>query len=216
MSCRSSGKREFLAGAVFAGVLAGCSNTEGGQVGSESGSCALVDCSEYGLGETSPAGFSANDILAYSQGDFSAVMTWTDGPQSPVTISIARTSDSATYCDYELPVGSKNELGCEDWLRILVSVEISTEDGRLAEVWVGEVSGSMADQSEVSLEFAEPDGTLDVDSFVTDPSRYDSIRWYLDIEIDSTGVQGSVYGLGQGRDDAGSFEEPILIGQFGS
>jgi len=200
-------------------VTGACGSASGGQTGSESAECAVVESVPIPVDETSPMGFSAEDTLAYSEGDFADTMRWSDGSASPLAMTLVRNSDIATYLRSEY--SGSGDMACVQVLTVAARIEASTEDGRLGEVWLGDLASSATDSASFVLELTDITGTLDLESFVAEPSRYDVVRWYVELQFAPDAVRGAIYGLGEGVEgDSGDpmsavFEESILVGEFG-
>ena len=90
----------FLSLALVAGA---CGNESGGQTGAESGECTVVESVPIPVDEMSPLGFRAEDTLAFSEGEFADTMRWSDGSASPLTMTVARASEFATYLRSKYP-----------------------------------------------------------------------------------------------------------------
>jgi len=208
----------FLSLALVAGA---CGNESGGQTGAESGECTVVESVPIPVDEMSPLGFRAEDTLAFSEGEFADTMRWSDGSASPLTMTVARASEFATYLRSEN--SGSTDMGCSGVLTVAVRIEASTEDGRLREVWLGDLTSSSypTDFGDFMLQLTDVTGTLDLESFVAEPSRYDVLRWYVDLQFATDAVRGAIYGLGEGVEgDPGDpmsavFQESILVGEFG-
>lgn len=201
-------------------LASACGSASGGQTGSESAECVVVESVPIPVDESSPLGFSAKDILAYSEGDFADTMHWSDGSASPLTMSVVRNSDVATFAHSEY--SGSGEMACIEVLTVAATIQASTEDGRLGEVWHGDLASSATGSASFVLELTDIAGTLDLGSFVAEPSRYDVVRWYVDLQFAPDAARGAIYGLAEGMEgDPGDpmsavFEESIQVGEFGS
>jgi hypothetical protein len=207
-----------LAAPISALVAVGCDSDEREQWGFAE--CATTDSIPLELDETSPAGFSARDVLAFSEGDFSGTMVWEGQTESPLAFSVARTGGSVTYSS-DLSGRSMSVPGCPGTIRIAVDIELSTEDRRLAEAWPEELSASPPSSATSTRGLTEIAGTLDPEANVADSDRYEAIPCELSSIFAPAGVSGSIIGLGARRygdaDDRDSMVtyELVLVGNFG-
>jgi len=124
-------------------------DAEGGLTGS--GYCQAGDKTPLGLNEDSPLGFSAADILAFSEGTHEETIRWNpyDGvaftPESgeqTITITVTRSGEPRFVLPKAPDDGTEELLvdiegGCMSWVEVPVDVTVETSGGALDETFEG-------------------------------------------------------------------------------
>lgn len=179
----------------------------GGQVGEESGVvCKPVERDPLALADSSPLGFSAQELLDATGGDYAGSVEWSDQTSSAATVSVTYTGGVIEFQDREWTSDGDSQdlaasLECNDVVAIEVEVVVTSDDGRLDESWTTML---LAEQGSAAS-FAVPDpsyaGTLDVASF--SPHEGEVTSW-VDAELDAAGativIEGQV-SVSTGNDD---------------
>ncbi len=189
----------------------------GGQFGEEAGAQCVIDTeTELANDETSPLGFTPQDMLDVLPANEVGTLVWTVGDNTEYTLTVTP-SGAARYTELILETtgsgGIEPAMGCEPYVAVDATVTLSTADGLLDETWTGEVrQGSFGASFTGDLDAVS--GTLDLWSFVDDPTQYDDIRGWIDISFDSAGSHGQIHGQASGEDGDVAFAENVDIGSW--
>jgi len=161
---------------------------------------------DLALDDATELGFAPSALVELADGAHTATMTWADGTHSEATLTVALQT-TARFVDLE-PVypttGTVPDIAviCEDYVAIDGTLDLTTDDGRLAE------SLSLTFQSATGLEVtarseldpAGLSGSLVFDDFVRS-TDYDERSMWVDALFDATGSHGRVEGQVTGGDD---------------
>jgi hypothetical protein len=190
----------------------------GGQVGEETIMCAAVNEQSLSLDETTPLGFTAQDVLDVVGGEHAEPLLWADDVQTTVTLGVNYAGGSLRFLERDWIDDSGIEIarsGCEDIIEIETGVALTTDDGELAESWTLRVEAETADQ----IVFYEPleqlAGTLDIERFAPD-KPYDFARAFLDMTVTAAGLDGSISGQIEGSDGEVAWAENYTIATIGT
>lgn len=208
--------RMLLPIALFLLATTGCL---GGQVGEEQVVCAPVRREPLALDQSSPLGFTGQDLLDAAAGSAEADVSWADGSATTLTIDVAY-AGTLEFQDREwLGDGGAaeitTELGdCDDALMIGLRVDADTADGALAESWEVEALALTADAVSFSRDLDQVDGSLAIEAFAPD-TDWDSVRGWIDLSIGAAGVAGSIDGQTHREDGAIASAEGFDIATIG-
>lgn len=168
-------------------------------------------------GESGPTGVSADELLAVIYASYIGEARFAGSVDSGLTVSIVVDPDSvrhvASDAVYPSTGGATEAIGviCDDRVSVDAVVQITTEDGQLAETLTMELSASAYDEgnapgtSEVLvLGWADIDvdaleGSLDIASFA-ETSDYDELGASLSVELVGGELFGSLDGQISGAD----------------
>lgn len=141
---------------LLLGSLGGCGRAEaGGQTGEESGAGCVFTTSPLSERETSPLGFSAEQVLTLVGAERSASFEWLEragieyGPESGagnVTVRVTPTA-SARFARNN---PAESTADCEDHVRIPVAVTLTTGGGTFDESFEAVLLASSADEASVT------------------------------------------------------------------
>jgi hypothetical protein len=183
------------------------SDVQGGQTGEESVSCRSVARQELTPGETSPLGFSAEQLLADAAGEHQLALRWADGTTSALMLGVRLVGDAVEFAEREYredPSGRESaggELGvpeiaiqCNDVLELPVALRFVTADAAFDESWSATLRAESLASARLFLE-------LDLDALggsyrVTqvDPTAFDNVRAFLSLEWREGIWTGSISG----------------------
>ena len=162
----------------FSASLLACA-ADGGQTGDENSGpeCVEVSSQTLNFDESSPAGFSAEDVAALVEGERVAPLNWVDeggpsyGPEhgaSNITIRVVvPSSASVRWIDLEATEGASNiAVTCHDRFEIEVETIVSTEGGALDETFNTTVIATQPEEAwvDATLPLADLVGSLTVDT----------------------------------------------------
>jgi hypothetical protein len=192
----------------------GSAGADGGLTG-ETGLCTEAT-TELALDETSPLGFSADDVLAFAAGEHEAALEYDPGSSDNFTLSVGddttltltvEPTGSATFVDSApesfdsgglmIDIGSD----CPDRIAIDVVVTISTADGAFAEQLPGVLNaeGPTSAELTVPLDLDALDGTFAVE--VVSPENAVPVRTSLSATFGPGLFAGEVSGNIEMRDE---------------
>ena len=193
----------------------------GGQFGEESGAhCAIDTETDLGNDETSPLGFTPQEMFDLIEVDETATLVWNGLDDTEYTLTVV-TSGVATYT--ELVIESTGTgaqpaiepaLGCDPYVAVDATVTLSTVDGLLNETWTGEIRRGSFSGASFTGDLDSLVGTLDLWAFVDDPTRYDDLRGWVDIAFDDLGSHGNIRGQASGEDGDIAFATSVDVGSW--
>lgn len=200
---RSSGWLGAMAVAMVACTGAEPPNEQpGGQFGEEAGAhCVVLTETPLALDEISPLGFSAQELLALAAGASEHELDWVQLGQT-TSLSLAVTSlDSASYVEQ----GVERDEGyggpepwCPNVVKVAVRLELSTEDGALAESAETALTSEGADRVSLTLPLDAVAGSFDPWDHVPAGTDFDEVRAWLELNFDASGLSGRIDGQGSG------------------
>jgi hypothetical protein len=223
---RSAGVGAVLALSGLAG-LTGCGDRDSDVV--EMPYCEETKTPITDLSAATALGFSAADLIALGTGDFTDTMSWVDGSTSPLALSVV--AGDAVWVEsvavYPESDGSTELIGveCLPRVEVAVTVSVSTEDGRLAEVGGAAFSGALSSMAVGSASMTVPvdalAGTLDLASFAPEDGYTDmSASFSYDVASDGT-TSGSISAMYEyveecpETDDCTASASMVEIGRWG-
>jgi hypothetical protein len=144
----------------------------------------------------SPQTVLVSEVLASAVGTFTETLEWADGTMTPVTAGIenAGSPEVVTYEDAGGAFENEAVLGaCPTRLELTVDVILTTEDGRLDDAFVADVSAT-GEQLYVEHRITAPAGTIDVQALAQDgvDVEADVIRVDMALWADSTRFTGNL------------------------
>jgi hypothetical protein len=141
---------------------------DGNQTGEVAPIC--CDCGErtdLGYDEVSPGGFSGREVA--ESGAIQGDLSWIDGGEATLEVSLSADEESSTVFWLE-----PDEPACEPFLSVPVWLQVTTDDGDLAESLRTELTATAADRYSVWTDTYGDSlqGDLDLERFVEgiDPS----------------------------------------------
>jgi len=228
----------FFGGAICAFVLVGCwgsspSDRPAGQspLASSSPLDGISVCTggaerEVAIDETTPAGFSAEDLLASIEGEHDEEIRWTMpegltvGPERgerTLRVIIERSGDRARELD-----PSQDGIGhgsvCQAWVIVPVTVTMRSEDGALNDRFAGEVYAMDPRVAYLSAESTELSlaGKLSV-ARESEPEHLASETFELAMTLSEHGATGTLSAVWTTLDIENMFflDETLQIADFG-
>lgn len=151
--------------------------------------------------EVSALGFSANDLLPLTEGDFSETLIYKDQSSTALLLSftpdlsaVAFVDSEAVYPDTEGANTAVIGVICDDRLEVGGTLAFSTADGLFADVFTGVLSAMEAATASMSIDLMEQDsaGTFEPESYPTDV--YDSMNMSLVATWNAGGSNGAISG----------------------
>jgi hypothetical protein len=145
-------------------AVAGCEAPgDGNQTGEVAATC--CECGErtpLSLDEPGPGGFSGQD--AVSSGPLEGQVSWIDGVQDTIRFAFVADEESTGNLSWTEP----DEPACEPFLTVPIWLEVTTDDGALAESLRTELLATAADRYIVRIDQygSSLQGTLDLERFV--------------------------------------------------
>jgi hypothetical protein len=192
----------------------------GGQTGQEDVPWA---CSEQRasleLGETSPLGFSAADVLSFAEGEHVTTMQWQaiDVPYGPesgttqLTLSVARLG-RARYVD------RGEGACCFAAVQVDVRVTLETSGGALSESFVAVLEARSADAASLYAAVEPPlGGSLSFDEQALGAERFQRLEVYARFEATHfSGGLSAGFASGGGQADSVAGFRPSVIASWGA
>ena len=174
--------------------------------------------------EVSTLGFSGQQILDLVGGEHYGTLSYSDGTQTDLTITVNPVGEEVNVVDYEMSGGGLGGieimLDCSDQMEIDVMLQFVTEDGSYNEKWETTVNALVADLGGIYLD-------IDLDELNgrytfagADPAGYDEVRAFVDITFDQSGAHGTINGQTSGSEgdpddpDSVAFAENHPIASF--
>lgn len=184
--------------------------------------CLPVTTTLLGRSDPSPLGFSADDVLAWAETSSSFELQWADGTRTPATLAVRWDGGTIEHRDNEwMSAGGADvapALGCEDDVRIEVTVSFQTEDGAFAESWTTAIVATSAARALLHRELGSVSGTFDPSAFAPSGHAYDTVRAFFDATLETTGTTGTIAGQGEGTSGSGpdgtAFAEMFAIASW--
>jgi hypothetical protein len=197
-------------------------DVQGGQTGEESVACRAVAREELTPGESSPLGFSAEQLLADTGGEHQLPLRWADGTASALVLGLQLAGAAVEFVQREYredASGRESALGvpeiaieCNDVLEVPLVLRFVSADAALDERWSVALRAESLASAGVFLE-------LDLDALggsyrVTeiDPSAFDDVRVFLSLDWRDGMWTGSL--SGQAATTAGTGNEASVSAQF--
>jgi hypothetical protein len=198
---------------VLVATLIGCGSTadgggdpgEGPGAGSEAYGCLPVTITEVELDETTPLGFTGQDVLALAAGEHAASLEWAKGGKTELALVVAHAGTKARFVDREWQddgSGMEPAMDCGDVIELDATVAFGTSDGAFAESWNAIVSAGAPDAASIWQDVAPSEIAGGYQVTEVDPSQYDELTLFFSVALDGTGAHGEVSGQAvQGGDD---------------
>lgn len=174
--------------------------------------------------EMLPLGYTVYDVLALTP-ETQAPASWADGAKSTLTVTVSRDPDNAVWVESERssrrahpwqfkPLGSSPTLyeSCESHLRIPMTLQMQTDDGRLVLSAHSRARSPMYPSlgdplpslgAEIYVPFADVGGTLDLDAVIgpreSAPNELLAFAWWseedgpngaMHVQLDDAGDTG--------------------------
>ena len=194
---------------ALAMVSVGCIGTppnDDGQFGEEGAHCEVVARTPLGLDEVSPLGFTAQAVLDFAAGTHAATLAWEDGSRTPLSLVIEPVGDieylEQAVVDDGNGSGEEPALAplCPNVLSIGVDIGLSTEDGALAEQWLGTLEADTVELARFGRDLDDVAGTFDAWDHAPEGVAFDEVHAWLDTTISAAGPEGLISGQGSGTD----------------
>jgi hypothetical protein len=178
----------------------------GDQFADEAAVCAWAGSQVIALDETSAGGFTPNEVLALVGGAHDEVLSWTDGGETPLTITVTHDGGAVLWVDYELEddgSGVELMLDCPDRLEFDAEVDFATEDEAFDEVWSVTVASALGEEASFfqRLDLDALGGTYEVTE--VDPDDYDAVEARVSARFDAGGSTGEIVGQAEGSEGSG-------------
>jgi hypothetical protein len=150
----------------------------GGQTGGSEGSpvCSVAEPVAVALSEATPAGFSAEDMLAVAEGSHVFAARWPllDSGSASATLTVTRSADAARYVESHSPAPrALPEHECADRVEIDARVELTLENARgsTRAAFDAVLTATTADRVDVQQNLAPEDFEDDV-QFALGPDEF--------------------------------------------
>jgi hypothetical protein len=183
---------------ALASALMGCGAQAGGQTGEEGGKGCRFALTPLSFEETSPLGFSAADVLAFSEGEQRAPLRWLAsdvpyGPEQGPSEITARVAPQGK-AEFAEPAPQQGELLCTEAVRIPVTLELSTAGGALSERVETRLEAASARQAQIValLDSNEIRGDFAFDSVTLGERRF--VRLEIALYFESGTFSGFMQG----------------------
>jgi len=190
----------------------------GGQVGEETIMCTAVERVALTTSDSSPLGFSAQDVLNGIGGSQVMAMEWVDDRSADADLLVDYQAGEIWYEEREWLDDSENlaEIGtdCPDIITIETTAQMTTNDGRLDESWDVILHAPLANEVSFFATLDAIDGELDPTEFAP-PGDFDEIRAWVNVVIIDGAVTGDVRGQTSGSDGELAWAQNFEIGIFG-
>jgi len=208
---------------TLAAALIGCGGAQaGGQTGEETeGGCRLA-VTPLALDEVSPLGFSASDVLEFSEGERQAELRWLAsdldyGPEHGDSGITARVTLRGK-AQFVKVVEDKN-LRCVDAVRVPITLELTTSGGALSERMDTRLVANSSTEAKVSA-LREPSELQG--EFAFDPASLGQLR-FIRLELDvhwgsgvfSGLIHGGVESVTNGDGDGVASLRPVPLACWG-
>jgi hypothetical protein len=158
----------------------------GDHLADEAAVCAWAGSQVIALDETSAGGFTPNEVLALVGGAHDEVLSWTDGGETPLTITVTHDGGAVLWVDYELEddgSGVELMLDCPDRLEFDAAA-------------LGEEASFFQ-----RLDLDALGGTYEVTE--VDPDDYDAVEARVSARFDAGGSTGEIVGQAEGSEGSG-------------
>lgn len=169
--------------------------------------CLPVTTTALGPSDASPLGFSGDDVLSWAATSYAFTLTYADGTTTPATLAVTYSGGVIEHRDNEWMSTDGSEiapaLGCEDDLRIEVSIAFHTDDGTFDETWSTAIVATEATRATLYRELGAATGSFDPADYAPAGHSYDAIRAFLDLTLESAGSTGTIEGQGEGTSGSG-------------
>lgn len=192
-------------------LLVGCGlpGPDNGQSGEENVGCLAVETAEYGLADTTPLGFTGQQVVDLVAGAHPTTLTWASGTGTDLALDVTVDTTTVLWSDNEwqddgsgMEASAEMAMDCPDTLSVDATLGFTTADGAFAEDWAVSFTAATADLAALWYE-------LDLDGLAgsyavteVDPADYDRVRAFLDLSVDAAGPSGVLDG--QAEDDGDS------------
>src|SRR5690349_7644587 len=171
----------------------------GGQTGEENVGCLPVETTNLAWSERSSLGFSADELLNALGAEQQTRLTWDDGSDTSLTMTLVRGSGSPSFQEREwTDDGSGRELAagveCTNVVTIPATLTFTTNDGAFAEDWpltlLADGSGSASGYTQLDLN--ELQGDFEVT--MVDPADYEAVTAFVTLSFDGARWTGTISG----------------------
>lgn len=178
-----------------------------GQSGEEMMSCTAASTQDYALADTTPLGFTGQQLADLVVGSHAATLTWAKGGDTALTVDVTSAATVVTWRDMEwqddgsgAEIATMESMDCADDLVLAATVGFTTADGAFAESWDLDLAAQTADTAAAysELDLDNLTGTYTVTE--VDPADYDAVRAFLDLSFDAAGVSGAIQGQAEKAD----------------
>ncbi len=192
----------ILAKLIALSLILGACAPDKGQVGEENFFCDTVATERLLVDEPSSLGFTAIDILQFSDGSHSGVLRWSDATEANLTIIVEHSGVTnhltrAWNDDQENLTSGLSDSDCSDQMELELTVTMRTDDGSLDETWMLSLYAETAMEASLSQTLTSFNGSLDIRSF-TPAGEFDDLQAYLEVSFSSaTGISGTITGQGE-------------------
>ena len=188
----------------------------GGQFGEETGSGCVVDTETPLAGDASSVlGFTPDEMLSVVASEEVGTLVWADGSDTEYTLGVV--PGDARYVELIVDSGSggiEPALGCDPYVAVDATIQLSTADGQLDETWSGELRRGSPGDVTWTGELDALEGTLDLWDAVDDPSGFSEIRGWVDIRFDEAGSHGAIEAQASGEDGELAYAELFEVGSW--
>lgn len=208
---------------LFTIFAAGCvlPDPDPGQSGEEMIGCLPASTQDYPLADSTPLGFTGQQVVDLVSGAHPALLSWDKGGSTDLAVDVTVSATSVTWRDMEWQddgSGAENATmeagGCDDDLQLAVALGFSTADGAFAETWDLDVTATTVDSAGAYLE-------LDLDAIAgtytvteVDPADFDDVRAFLTLTLDADGAAGTLDGQGEKVDGETASATGFAIATF--
>lgn len=206
-------------------LLSGCA---GGQSGSESpiggdpasptsgDSAGLAGCAEISReaidrDTLTPMGFTPRQALNLAVGTDRSMLEFTESDETGLTLTVTDTGEEVELVDVE-PADDNPDAGCPDYVLIPVSVQFTTDDGRLDEGFDVKLVAFQPNETSFTqrLDAETLNGSFQYDS--VDAASYEQRDLVINAVYDPDGSRGRVSGIGRREDDT---QSTLVIANWG-